>query len=111
MDPACANKSESDIGISRFDKEAAEKLPNRTTLIPGDEDYYIVGLDVMHQLHCLNRLRKTLYPDRYHVFANLTGGDLTLGMDHIGLFLRCLPFYSQWKLVLTQIHRTLCGFH
>lgn len=87
MNLAFANKSESDVGISRVDKEVAGKLPNRTARIPGDEDYYIVGLDVMHQLHCLNRLRKSLYPDRYHVSANLTGGDLTLDMDHIGLFL------------------------
>ncbi|GLA89901.1 hypothetical protein AtubIFM56815_004394 [Aspergillus tubingensis] len=27
---------------------------------------YITGLDVFHQLHCLNRLRQSLYPQYYH---------------------------------------------
>ncbi|KAF7186853.1 hypothetical protein HII31_11813, partial [Pseudocercospora fuligena] len=28
-------------------------------------DQYVVELDVFHQLHCLNALRKTIYPERY----------------------------------------------
>lgn len=28
-------------------------------------DQYVVQLDVFHQLHCLNAIRKTLYPERY----------------------------------------------
>ena len=30
------------------------------------QDAYVVELDIFHQLHCLNSLRKTLYPSRYH---------------------------------------------
>lgn len=26
---------------------------------------FVVELDVFHQLHCLNAIRKTLYPERY----------------------------------------------
>lgn len=65
----------------------AAQLPNCTTRIPGDDNGYIVGLDVFHQLHCLNHLRKTLYPDRYRIFDNLTGVNLTLAMNHTGLLL------------------------
>jgi hypothetical protein len=36
------------------------QLPNRTAPIPGDEDHYIVGLDVFHQLHCLVRCHLNL---------------------------------------------------
>ena len=41
--------------------------------MPGDDNGYVIGLDVFHQLHCLNHLRKILYPDRYRIFDNLTG--------------------------------------
>ena len=42
-----------DIGVIKIPKEDAEKLPNQTLPIPGEEDGYIVGLEVYHQLHCL----------------------------------------------------------
>jgi len=53
------------IGLSRITKDEAEQLPNRTEPIPGDESHYIVSLDVFHQLHCLNMIRKALWPARY----------------------------------------------
>jgi hypothetical protein len=31
------------------------QLPNHTVPIPGEEDFYIIGLDVFHQIHCLVR--------------------------------------------------------
>lgn len=41
---------------SRIPKSIAERLPNKTSEIYGDPDgYYIVGLEVFHQLHCLVR--------------------------------------------------------
>ena len=33
--------------------EQAAKLPVKTTPIPEAPGYYVVGLDVFHQLHCL----------------------------------------------------------
>lgn len=63
----------------------AAQLPNRTTRIPGDDDGYIIGLDVLHQLHCLNMLRKSLYPDRYDLYENLTGVELSLAKNHTGI--------------------------
>lgn len=41
------------VGVSRITKEEASKLVNQTYRLPGDEDHYVVHLDVFHQLHCL----------------------------------------------------------
>ncbi|KAH8903529.1 hypothetical protein BR93DRAFT_981318 [Coniochaeta sp. PMI_546] len=54
-----------DIGVIKIPKADADKLPNATLPIPGEEDGYIIALEVYHQLHCLDLLRKHLYPDRY----------------------------------------------
>lgn len=53
------------FGISRIPRSQAARLPNRTEEIPGDEGNFIVELDVFHEIHCLNRIRKALYPDHY----------------------------------------------
>jgi len=58
----------------------ARLLPNHTVKIPGMKDEYIIGLDVFHQLHCLNLFRKLIYPERYDivtVFANGTRNEET----------------------------------
>lgn len=41
------------VGISRITKEEASRLVNYTYRLPGDEDHYVIQLDVFHQLHCL----------------------------------------------------------
>jgi hypothetical protein len=46
-------------------------LHTPTLPIPGTEDY-LVQLDVWHQLHCLNDLRKLLYPERFPGMAEMT---------------------------------------
>ncbi|KAF2214937.1 hypothetical protein CERZMDRAFT_57437 [Cercospora zeae-maydis SCOH1-5] len=33
---------------------------------PDHEGGYVAGLDVLHTLHCVNMLRKSLYKDQYH---------------------------------------------
>ncbi|KAJ6461976.1 hypothetical protein DFH09DRAFT_1494536, partial [Mycena vulgaris] len=53
------------FGISRIPKGEAALLPNKTSPIPGDPGYYIIELDVFHQLHCLNTIRKALDPTYY----------------------------------------------
>ncbi|KAJ3500350.1 hypothetical protein NLJ89_g9839 [Agrocybe chaxingu] len=53
------------FGISRITKEEASHLVNYTYHLPGDEDHYVVQLDVFHQLHCLNMLRKAISADCY----------------------------------------------
>lgn len=39
--------------MNRIPKSQAALLPNKTAPIPGDDGYYIITLDVFHQLHCL----------------------------------------------------------
>jgi hypothetical protein len=100
-----------DIGLSQIDKLSARRLPNKTALIPGDEEHYIVGLDVFHQLHCLvsipsrhiarqgphelqNHIRKSLHPNRYPLHENLTDSERAPAMEHLGKGFPCLdlPF-------------------
>lgn len=52
--------------IIQVPREDAAKLVNWTSPVPGDETNYITMLDVYHQLHCLNLIRRSLYPERYH---------------------------------------------
>ncbi|KAK4243212.1 hypothetical protein C7999DRAFT_18409, partial [Corynascus novoguineensis] len=54
------------FGVSLIDKDSARRLPNATTPLSQDRSLYVVQLDVFHQSHCLNRLRKLLYPHVYH---------------------------------------------
>ncbi|KZS92001.1 hypothetical protein SISNIDRAFT_456196 [Sistotremastrum niveocremeum HHB9708] len=53
------------IGVSRITKKEAMLLTNWTEEIPDDPGHYIVSLDIFHQLHCLNIIRKALWPQRY----------------------------------------------
>jgi len=62
----------SEVLISQITPESASKLPNATTPFTNDTSHYIVELDVFHQLHCLNMLRKLTYPDVYPI--DLTSG-------------------------------------
>ncbi|KAI8949551.1 hypothetical protein F4801DRAFT_603236 [Xylaria longipes] len=52
------------VAVSKISEEEAILLPHSTIPIPGTKDYPI-QLDVFHQLHCLNELRKLLYPERF----------------------------------------------
>ncbi|ETS85696.1 hypothetical protein PFICI_03721 [Pestalotiopsis fici W106-1] len=56
--------------MTRIPPEDAAQLENTTVPIPGDPDgYYGVIFDVFHSLHCLDELRKHLWPDHYKSFA------------------------------------------
>lgn len=51
--------------VSRVSKSEAMKMANRTYPMPHEEGYYLSGLDVFHQLHCLDMVRMSLHPERY----------------------------------------------
>ncbi|KAG6863529.1 hypothetical protein C0991_005259 [Blastosporella zonata] len=53
------------FGISKVGEAQASRLVNYTTHLPHNPSAYLVGIDVFHQLHCLNTLRKYLYPGYY----------------------------------------------
>ncbi|KAM7218685.1 protein of unknown function (DUF3328) domain containing protein [Rhypophila decipiens] len=49
------------FGVSKIPMSSAAKLVNKTVPIPGQPEQYVVALNVFHQIHCLNMLRKRLY--------------------------------------------------
>ncbi|KZS89128.1 hypothetical protein SISNIDRAFT_417199, partial [Sistotremastrum niveocremeum HHB9708] len=54
------------MGLSYISAEEAALLPNRTEPLPNDkEGRYAISLDVFHQIHCLNYVRRALWPERY----------------------------------------------
>lgn len=74
------------FGVTKIPKSIASNLVNKTYRIPGDEEHYVIELDVFHELHCLNMLRKALYPEYYppiKVFASPTENHL-FGVMHRG---------------------------
>lgn len=55
-DPWCKNcwLSHAEVGIVAISRDEAEKLPNKTSMLPHDEQQrYVIGVDVFHALHCL----------------------------------------------------------
>ncbi|KAF5679232.1 hypothetical protein FHETE_973 [Fusarium heterosporum] len=66
------DKLYNEVLISQISPGQAAKLPNATTPFTNDTSHYIVELDVFHQLHCLNMLRKLVYPAVYTM--DLTSG-------------------------------------
>jgi hypothetical protein len=53
------------VGLSGITPEEASKLYEPTAHLPHDNNTYVVTLGVFHQLHCVNHLRRALYPDEY----------------------------------------------
>ncbi|KAK0509232.1 hypothetical protein JMJ35_008603 [Cladonia borealis] len=72
------------VGHSRITKEEATQMVNSTVPIPGDSHHYIVELNVFHQLHCLDTIRKGLYPDHYpSIRPGPNGEDEVFGREHL----------------------------
>ncbi|KAJ4147382.1 hypothetical protein LMH87_001904 [Akanthomyces muscarius] len=70
----------------RIDEKSAIRLINRTEHAPvsGSETDYVIGLDVFHQLHCLNMLRQSIYPLRYNSSIVRQDGSIDfLGWAHL----------------------------
>ncbi|KAI1862903.1 hypothetical protein JX265_008949 [Neoarthrinium moseri] len=78
-----------DFGTSGISPEEASNLFNATAVAPLAEDVYLIELQVIHDLHCLNMLRKVAYPDQYpdmidHYENGTVNHDTTQGfhIDH-----------------------------
>ncbi|KAI1264679.1 hypothetical protein F5Y18DRAFT_427816 [Xylariaceae sp. FL1019] len=69
------------VAVSKISEEEARLLSHPTIPIPGTKDY-LVQLDVFHQLHCLNDLRKLLYPERFPAMEALKRDDGTYDRDN-----------------------------
>lgn len=72
------------VGISAISKAEAQQLADPTIAIPGTTDKYLVQLEVFHNLHCLNDLRKLLYPERYHMLEKATLKNGTIDRNSFG---------------------------
>jgi len=66
------------VGINRIPRPAAAQLVNKTLPIPGEPGQYAILLNVFHQLHCLNMLRKRLYDK-----TDYPPDHETMGMEHM----------------------------
>ncbi|KAK4445587.1 hypothetical protein QBC34DRAFT_497503 [Podospora aff. communis PSN243] len=78
-----------DRGVTlRLSEQDHDKLINKTEHIPvaGYENERLVGLDVFHQLHCLNQIRMAFYPRRYNTSMVDENGNVKYGqwlhIDH-----------------------------
>ncbi|KAE9391567.1 hypothetical protein BT96DRAFT_797233, partial [Gymnopus androsaceus JB14] len=76
--------------LLQIPKSEAAKLPNQTYPIVDDPDgYYIAGLDVFHQLHCLNAVCKVLNKDHYNYTSGLNDIHVYHCVDSICQSLMC----------------------
>ncbi|KAK8054949.1 hypothetical protein PG993_000176 [Apiospora rasikravindrae] len=54
------------MGLMAISREQASQLEEKTQPLPHDpENRYVLGMSVFHDLHCINMLRKHLFPDYY----------------------------------------------
>ncbi|KAJ6574645.1 hypothetical protein B0H19DRAFT_1125057 [Mycena capillaripes] len=69
-----------EFAYSKIPRSQAIRLPNKTYPILGDKPTtYMLALDVFHELHCLDEIRKAMYPDYY---ARTSEGINTNHMKH-----------------------------
>ncbi|KAJ6604236.1 hypothetical protein DFH09DRAFT_1122035 [Mycena vulgaris] len=55
-----------EFAYSKIPRNQAIRLANKTYPILGDKPTtYMLALDVFHELHCLDEIRKAMYPDYY----------------------------------------------
>ncbi|KIX01721.1 uncharacterized protein Z518_09447 [Rhinocladiella mackenziei CBS 650.93] len=71
------------VGISQISKADADKLVDKTSPIPGNEENYFIQLDVFHQLHCLNTIRMAFWPQHFNLTFYL-GENEGERLEHIG---------------------------
>ena len=51
--------------LLQIPEKEAQLLPNATSTHPREPNMSLIGLDVFHQLHCLDWIRKQMRADRY----------------------------------------------
>lgn len=84
--------------MTRIPPEDAARLENITVSIPGDPDgYYGVIFDVFHSLHCLDELRKGLWPRYYRSFAERYHLSQEIADMHMGKADRVLFYIKPCK--------------
>ncbi|KAF5392525.1 hypothetical protein D9757_002199 [Collybiopsis confluens] len=56
-----------EFALTKVPRYQASLIANKTWPILGETGQYMVALDVFHQLHCLNEMRKAMYPEYYPI--------------------------------------------
>ncbi|PPR03482.1 hypothetical protein CVT26_007888 [Gymnopilus dilepis] len=75
--------------LMKIPRSEAILLPNKTYPIKDEPGYYLGGLDVFHQLHCLNNVRRALHRDRYADDTDLDDEHVSHCIDTIRQSLMC----------------------
>ena len=80
-------------------------MHDSTVPAPGSDSNSLAMLDVWHQLHCLNAVRRALYPERWpEIWEKKEDGSInydTVEMKHVGKF-QFLPQNSLIALTSTN---------
>ncbi|KAF8873604.1 hypothetical protein CPB84DRAFT_1737235 [Gymnopilus junonius] len=91
----------------KIPRNEAVLLPNKTYPIKDDPGYYLGGLDVFHQLHCLNNVRRALHRDHYGNDTDLDEEHVSHCIDTIRQSLMCSADTSvnvwQWSTELSAV--------
>ncbi|KAJ7139730.1 hypothetical protein C8R44DRAFT_867842 [Mycena epipterygia] len=69
-----------EFAYSKIPRNQAVRLVNKTYPILGEPTTYMLALDVFHELHCLDEIRKAMFPDYYP--QSTTEGVNTSHMRH-----------------------------
>ncbi|KAK7028988.1 hypothetical protein VNI00_014698 [Paramarasmius palmivorus] len=56
-----------EYAYNQVPRDQAALIPNKTYPVLDSDGQYMIALDVFHQLHCLNEMRKAMYPEYYPV--------------------------------------------
>ncbi|KAJ7779390.1 hypothetical protein DFH07DRAFT_910798 [Mycena maculata] len=87
------------VAETKIPKSEAMRMPNRTWPIGRDPGNYMFALDVFHQLHCLDTLRKELHPG--HNYTHVSAPHLRHCIGAIRQALMCSADIStvvfQWS--------------
>ncbi|VUC29060.1 unnamed protein product [Clonostachys rosea] len=71
-----------DFAISLITSNEAALLPNATSPMAQEPTKYMVQLDVFHQLHCLNLMRKLVYPSVFNLDLTSGSEEAEENLDH-----------------------------
>lgn len=72
-----------DFAISLITGKEAARLPNATSPMAQEPTKYMVQLDVFHQLHCLNLMRKLVYPSVFNLDLTSGSEEAEENLDHL----------------------------
>ncbi|KAK8025217.1 hypothetical protein PG990_003040 [Apiospora arundinis] len=100
------------MGIVAISRDDASRLQEKTQPLPHDpEDRYVVSMSVFHDLHCLNRLRKQLFPGYYTQFNmdNRTESEVDHIMHCIDSLRQSTLCHADLAVIPFQVSTTACS--